>query len=214
MIPKITTNILSHSRNILSSVFTDRSYYDYVNLFRITKIKIGPFRDKHYLNCKVVNFKNHTKFNSEDKFEKLNYKYSIKEEIKKGETMSYSIFEFNDDFLIDSDIKLIISGRKINFYSWINFFYSTLDIFIHIIGHYMKDTEISSQPVKNVNKAVRESRMNLNADVIELGDVTHLMKKKKDMDNGVFESSAKQADNKNEKINELFSNRKLKFYFR
>jgi hypothetical protein len=195
MIPKLS-NILSSSRNLLNNFFTDRSYLEYINLFKLTKIKIGPFRDKHYLNCKLTNMRNHTKFDSSDKFEKTNFKYSIKEENRKGTTYNYSIYEFNKDFLIDSDIRLEISGRRIKFYSWLNFFYSTLDIFIHIIGEYMKDSDVKEFK----SRKVRPSNVK---EIIELGDITNLMKKKQNN-----EETPLPHENK-DKINELFSNSKF-----
>jgi hypothetical protein len=194
MIPKIS-GLLSISKNLLGNTFTDRSYTEYINLFKISKIKIGPFRDKHYLDLKFMNFRNHAKFDSSNKFEKTNFKYSIKEENRKGETFNFSIFEFNEDFLIDSDVKLIISSRKIKFYAWLNFFYSTLDILIHMIGEYMKDTDMK---VKN-KIPIRPSNLKLD-EVIELGDLTKLKKKEKTEEN----IQTEEAKN----ISELFSNSK------
>jgi hypothetical protein len=200
MIPKLS-GIISSSRNLLNNFYTDRSYSEYINLFKLRKIKIGPFKSKHYLNCKLINMRGHAKFDSSNKFEKTNFKYSIKEETRKGETFSYSIYDFNEDFLIDSDVRLEISGRSIKFYSWLNFFYSTLDIFIHIIGEYMKDTDV----VKNRtnNKATRPSNLKVNDSVIELGDISNLMKKKYNCE----EDNPIPIENK-DKINDLFSNRK------
>lgn len=95
MIPKIAKNILSVSRNLLSNVLIDKSYYEYINLFRLCKIKIGPFTDKQYLNCKISNFKNHIKFDSGSKYEKTNFKYVVKEETVQGKQVNYSIFVYD-----------------------------------------------------------------------------------------------------------------------
>jgi hypothetical protein len=151
----------------------DRLYHEYVNLFKLKKIKIGPFYNKNYLNLKIVNFKNHTKFNSGDRFEKINFKHVIKEEIIKGKEMNYSIFEFNEDFLIDCDVKFIIEGKKINFYFWINLFFSTLDIFIH---------KINDLPILTQEKPERlKTHMPRSSLAVELGDLSNSKKKKENI---------------------------------
>lgn len=81
MLPKICKNFISPSRNLLLNMFKDKFYYEYINIFKLKKIKVGPFNDKIGLNFQILNFKNQIKFNSNDKCEKVNFKYSFKEEL-------------------------------------------------------------------------------------------------------------------------------------
>jgi hypothetical protein len=92
MIPKMIKTNVTFSKNLLVNMLNDKVYYDYVNLFKLKKIKIGPFTDKHFLNCKLTNFRNHIKFDSSNKLESTNFKYSIKEEYSGGKLVNYSTF--------------------------------------------------------------------------------------------------------------------------
>jgi protein-tyrosine phosphatase len=93
LIPKIVNNFLTPSNNLLINMLKDKIYHEFINVFNLKKIKIGPFSNRLSLNFLLKNFKNQKKFDSSDKFEKINFKYFIKEEINPntGKSMSYSI---------------------------------------------------------------------------------------------------------------------------
>lgn len=86
---------MSISDNLLLNVFRDKSYYEYINLFKIKKIKIGPFDTRQNLTFKIFDFRKGVIFDSSDTFEKRIFKYSVKEEIIGNKTLNYSILVKN-----------------------------------------------------------------------------------------------------------------------
>lgn len=92
MIPKIIRNYINYSKNLLVNVFNDKIYYEYTNIFKLKKLKIGPVSERQYLHLKLINLRNQVRFDSSDKYEKINFKYSIKEQYEKGKLVNYSIF--------------------------------------------------------------------------------------------------------------------------
>lgn len=80
---------------MLTNIFRDKSYYEYLNLFKIKKIKVGPFDSVHYLNFKIFNFSKGVVFDSSDSHEKRGYKISVKQELIGNISYNYSILVIN-----------------------------------------------------------------------------------------------------------------------
>ena len=142
LIPKIIEKYLTPPNgNLLGHVFTDKGYYNHNNLFKIKKIKVGPFSKKTFINCQILNFKSQVKFNTEDNDEKIHFKNIFKEEHEPSSNQNqyYFIIELSDDLFIDSDINIKISGKSINCNAWINLFYITLENFIYLVNTQFKD---------------------------------------------------------------------------
>lgn len=92
LIPKMIKTNLTFSKNLLVNVCNDKIYSLFSNSFKLKKLKIGPFKNKNFLNFKLTDFKDIIKFDSSSKNESVSYKYSIKEEYISGNLVNYSIF--------------------------------------------------------------------------------------------------------------------------
>lgn len=149
LIPKISKYHLKPHNNILISIFKDKDFRDIKNSFNILKIKIGPFLEKHYLNFIIEDFKKQIKFNTKNKYEKVNFKHVIKEEIINDKIINYSILEFNEPFIVDKDINIKICSKHINFNCWLNFFYITLENYFFMIDEFLNNQIISNAPSKD-----------------------------------------------------------------
>ncbi len=136
-------------KNILIPIFKDKSFRDLKNSFNITKIKIGPFADKHYLNFVIEDLKKQVRFNSKCKFEKVNFKHAIKEEIINNKTINYSILEFNEPFIVDKDINVKINSKHISFNCCLNLFYVTVEYYFFLIDEFLDNQIISVAPNKD-----------------------------------------------------------------
>lgn len=144
MIPKICKYYLKPHRNILINIFKDKNFREFKNKFKLHKIKIGPFSERNYLNFIIEDCKKQIKFNSGSKFEKVNFKYAIKEEIESSRNVFYSILEFNEPFILNEDINVKISSKKINFNSWLNLFFITLEYYFFVINEFLENDIISN----------------------------------------------------------------------
>lgn len=102
--------------NILQSFQKEESYFISANKFKLKGIKIGPLPNGKELKLKVCNF-------VESNF-KLPKKLMDSYKDIKG-----TIYEqyFNPELVVHSDIKITIK-KDMNFYTWVNFWYSTLEM--------------------------------------------------------------------------------------
>lgn len=146
MIPKICKYYLQPHKNILIQLFRNKGFREDQNTFNILKLKIGPFTDKHYLRIVIEDFRKQVKFDSKNKYEKVNFKYAIKEEIINNKTLNYSILEFNEPFIVDKDINIKVNSKHISFNSWLNFFYITLEYYFYMIDEFLNNQIISIAP--------------------------------------------------------------------
>jgi len=105
------------------------------------------------LNFYIEDFKKHVKFDTESKFEKVNFKHAIKEEIINNKTINYSILEFNEPFIVDKDINIKISSKHISFNCWLNFFYVTLEYYFFMIDEFLNNQIILNAPAKDLKIA-------------------------------------------------------------
>jgi len=91
MIPKIIRQQISPTENMLTNIFRDKSYYEYINLFKIKKIRVGPFEKLHYLTFKIYHFSKGILFDSSDPSEKRSFKISVKQDMVGNNIYNYSI---------------------------------------------------------------------------------------------------------------------------
>lgn len=145
MIPQIIKyHIKDKTKNILTNFMHDGRYFILPNIFSLNNITIGPFSKKFDLSLSICNFVykplkiKHSKMNEESKYVDKEY---------------YFIFKFEEKIEINSDIKIKISG-DLNFYVWINFWYSTLEL-IHqfVIKHHSENIK-KSQSVEKGKKVI------------------------------------------------------------
>lgn len=145
MIPQIIKyHIQEKTKNILKNFMHDERYFVLPNTFRLNSIKIGPLPKKINLSINICNFvykplkMKMSKGNEESKFQDGDYFY---------------VFKFEEKIDIDSDIKIKIGG-DLEFYVWINFWYSTLDYIRQFIGknHTDKEEFLKKKSLSRVNK--------------------------------------------------------------
>ena len=113
----IGENGRAHVTNILQSFKKEKSYFISANKFKFNGIKVGPLPQGKKLKLKICNFVNANM--------KLgNYILSENKESDDEENEIYYEIYFNPELIIHSDIKICISGG-INFYIWVNLYYSS-----------------------------------------------------------------------------------------
>ena len=104
--------------NILQSFQTEESYFISANKFRLKGIKLGPLPHGKDLKIKVCNFVD-SKFKLKNK--KLTEVYKI------DKNNAYYEQNFMPELVVHSDIKITIKN-DFNFYVWVNFWHSTLEM--------------------------------------------------------------------------------------
>ena len=74
------------------------------------------------------------------------------------------LIEINSDDVINYDLKLLIKGKKITFYSWFNLWYATFEIISkYVIKHnYFEDESHPIARESNINAALTEINTNIN----------------------------------------------------
>ena len=126
-IPKIIKYDLNKGyKNMILNYNNDLSYFTTINSFKLKSCLIGPFQNDLHLNFDFVAI---TK-------KKLNFQDSYIYKSMRSEGWYYEII-FNSDNSINYDLKLVINGKGINFYSWFNFWYATFEI----ISEYVIDNK-------------------------------------------------------------------------
>ena len=127
-IPKIIRNHFSFLidkndkikiKNILQSFQKERSYFISSNTFKLKGIKLGPFTKGKELKIKICNFVD-TKFDLPKKT-----LTESKTEDSKGNV--YYEQYYNPELIVHSDIKIKIK-KDLNFFLWVNLWYSTWEI--------------------------------------------------------------------------------------
>ena len=104
--------------NILQSFQTEESYFISANKFKLKGIKLGPLPHGKDLKIKVCNF-------VDSKFKLKNKK--LTEVYKTDKNNAYYEQNFMPELVVHSDIKITIKN-DFNFYVWVNFWHSTLEM--------------------------------------------------------------------------------------
>ena len=104
--------------NILQSFQTEESYFISANKFKLKGIKLGPLPRGKDLKIKVCNF-------VDSKFKLKNKK--LTEVFHTDKNNAYYEQNFMPELVVHSDIKITIKN-DFNFYVWVNFWHSTLEM--------------------------------------------------------------------------------------
>ena len=104
--------------NILQSFQTEESYFISANRFKLKGIKLGPLPRGKDLKIKVCNF-------VDSKFKLKNKK--LYEVYQTDKNSAYYEQNFMPELVVHSDIKITIKN-DFNFYVWVNFWHSTLEM--------------------------------------------------------------------------------------
>ena len=117
-IPKIIKNDLNKGYyNMLMNYNTDMSYFTTLNGFKLKNCIIGPFTEEVDIE---YDFAAITRKNLKFLKNKVNKKIIDK-------NIYYEIMSEKDD-IINYDLKLMLSGKKLNFYTWFNLWFTTFEI--------------------------------------------------------------------------------------
>ena len=139
-IPKIIKYDLNKGyKNMILNYNTDMSYFTTINSFKLKSCLIGPFQNDLHL---TYDFGAITK-------KKLNLDSYIYKSMRK-EGYYYEI-NFNSENSINYDLKLVIIGKDIKFYSWFNLWYATFEIISEYVidNKYFEDEEENKGDANN-----------------------------------------------------------------
>ena len=127
--------------NILQSFQKEKSYFISSNKFKLKGIKLGPLPKGKELKIKICNFVDN----------KFNLPKKVLTESKNVDSDGNIYYEqnYNPELIIHSDIKIKIK-EDINFFLWVNLWYSTWEM-IKKIYDKKANNEISSKSVKDLN---------------------------------------------------------------
>ena len=147
-IPKIIKNNLNKGySNMIMNYNTDMSYFTTINSFKLKTCLIGPFSEEINL---TYDFSAITR-------KKLNFEKS-KITRKIIDNKYYYEIEIYSDDVINYDLKLQIKGKKLEFYSWFNLWFSTFQI----ISQYVLNNNYFDEKKKlggDINKALSQVEM-------------------------------------------------------
>ena len=179
----ITNNGRAHVSNILQSFKKEKSYFISANKFKLNGIKIGPLPKGKKLKLKICNFVNS---NIELKNDILNENEGSDDEEKNE--VYYEIY-FNPELIIHSDIKISISGG-VNFYVWVNLYYSSWET---IKTFYDETFKIYNN---NNNNFILDTNQNINDGFKEDSEINTSKKKKENSGNSKIEEESIRSYNK------------------
>jgi len=155
-IPKIIKYDLNKGyRNMIMNYNTDMSYFTTINSFKLKSCLIGPFQKDMHL---TYDFAAITK-------KKLNFQDSYIYKSLRNEGWFYEIV-FNSEDSINYDLKLIISGKDLNFYSWFNLWYATFEV----ISEYVIDNKYFDNE-EDMNNHFQLNEINTNKDSNDENDL-------------------------------------------
>ena len=198
-IPKIIKYELDKGyKNILMNYNTDMSYFTTINSFKLKKCVIGPFKEEIEMEYDFSAITRKTlKF--------------LKNKIEKKKIEQFYYYEINIDTndIINYDLKLVIKGKKLNFYSWFNLWFNTFEIVSkYVMNHnYFEDENNSEIKDKDINQALAK---------VETGDTgLNEGKSKNILSNIIHQTTLREIGKKNlsrafHKIIENYTKRKKK----
>ena len=145
-IPKIIKYDLDKGyKNILMNYNTDMSYFTTINSFKLKKCVIGPFKEEIEMEYDFSAITRKTlKF--------------LKNKIEKKKIEQFYYYEINIDTndIINYDLKLVIKGKKLNFYSWFNLWFNTFEIVSNYVmnNNYFEDENKPENKGTSINQAL------------------------------------------------------------
>ena len=134
---------------------TDMSYFSTINSFKLKSCLIGPFQKDMHL---TYDFAAITK-------KKLNFQDSYIYKSLRNEGWFYEIV-FNSEDSINYDLKLIVNGNDLKFYSWFNLWYATFEI----ISEYVIDNKYFDNE-EDMNNHFQLNEINTNKDSNDENDL-------------------------------------------
>ena len=152
-IPKIIKIDLNKKyTNMLINYNIDMSYFTTINSFKLKSCLIGPFSEEMELSHQFSAI-------TRKKLDFLNSK--MKKELR--ENGFYYLIEINSEDVINYDLKLLIKGKKITFYSWFNLWYATFEIISKYVikNNYFEEGTPSTRDT-NINSALNEIKTDSN----------------------------------------------------
>ena len=158
LIPKIIRSHFSHNivgngrllvKNILQSFEKEKSYFISANQFKLKGVKIGPLPRGKKIQLKICNFiNNNFKIKENDLVE-----YNHCNESYNGST-DYEL-AFIPELTIHSDIKITFKGT-VNFYIWVNLWYSSWenikDFYDKAENDLEEDKKFSPEEIENIKE--------------------------------------------------------------
>lgn len=196
-------------KNILESFRKEKSYFISSNTFKLIGIKLGPLQKNKELRLKICNFVDNN-FN-------LPHKHLIESKSPNSEVNIFYEQFFNPELIIHSDIKISVK-KDINFYIWINLWYSTWEM---IKKFYDKEEE--SKSIKDLNNNVLEDSINISESNINNNKINEFLDNNNENNKARFKSGAislyeiiyklKHNTDLNELINKINSNSNLSHKF-
>ena len=157
-IPKMIKYDLNKGyKNMLLNYNNDMSYFTSINSFKLKRCEVGPFSQEEFLS---FSFSAITR-------KKLDFLRSkvIKEVKDDG---LYYVININADEKIDYDLKLMVKGKRITFYSWFNLWYSTFEFVSRYVikNNYFEDdnTDVGRESINNALTEIdhKEDEINTN----------------------------------------------------
>ena len=127
--------------NILQSFQTEKSYFISSNKFKLKGIRLGPLPKGKELRIKICNF-------VDSKFKLPKKVLSESKDVDSDGNIYYEQ-QYNPELIIHSDIKIKIK-KDINFFLWVNLWYSTWEM-IKKLYDKKHSNDISSKSVKDLN---------------------------------------------------------------
>ena len=127
--------------NILQSFQKEKSYFISSNKFKLKGIKLGPLPKGKELKIKICNF-------VDSKF-KLPKKYLTESKDVDSDGNIYYEQNYEPELIIHSDIKIKIK-KDINFFLWVNLWYSTWEM-IKKLYDKKTNNDMASKSVKDLN---------------------------------------------------------------
>ena len=127
--------------NILQSFQKEKSYFISSNKFKLKGIKLGPLPKGKELKIKICNF-------VDSKF-KLPKKHLTESKDVDSDGNVYYEQNYNPELIVHSDIKIKIK-KDINFFLWVNLWYSTWEM-IKKLYDKKTNNDMASKSVKDLN---------------------------------------------------------------
>ena len=160
LIPKIIKSHFTHLliengriqvNNILQSFEKEKSYFISSNTFKLKGIKLGKLPKNKELKIKICNFV--------DNNFKLPHKHLIESKNVDSDGNIYYEQYLNPELVIHSDIKISIK-KDINFYIWVNLWYSTWEMIKIFYDKEEGNINLGANTVKDIDVDIKGNNVN------------------------------------------------------
>ena len=137
-----------HVNNILQSFKKEKSYFISANKFKLQGVRVGPLPKGKNLSLKICNFVNNNFDIDNDRLDEMDD--DDENSINNNNDDNYVYYEifFHPELIIHSDIKISITGG-VNFYVWVNLWYSSWETIKDFYDTSIKTNEVGNK--KDIN---------------------------------------------------------------